>query len=477
MSDYNPYEFVTVPSGWECKTLIDCTEDENISYGIVQPGQQVNDGISVIRVNNVNHGQLDLTNVLKVSPEVEIKYKRTRLKGGEVLLTLVGSTGQSFVAPKELEGWNVPRAIAVIRAKEEIGADWINLCLQSQETKHFLDVRANTTVQKTLNLKDVRDIPILIPPKYVKCSIENLALSLANKIELNRQTNQTLENIAQAMFKSWFVDFEPVKAKVVIREKGGNELAQSLAAQAIIAGTATLEQLESMESRPSGWEDVLHPLAVKNFEPMGLDYWTPEKLANLFPNSLVESELGETPEGWKEKKVGDIVERLKPNKRYTKKQVFPFGKVPVYEQGADILLGYHNDEPGCIATPESPLIIFGDHTCVMHLTCEPFDISQNVIHLAGRHYPTMWVYYALRRKQEFQEYRRHWSEFIIKEVIEPSYELAELYSTFVTTLYRLKEHLVRENNSLVQTRDALLPKLLSGELSVDNKQSAIEVEQ
>ena len=191
-ADYQPSEYVTVPEGWICKRLADCTQDAAISYGIVQPGQHDESGVPVIRVNNISNGQLDLSEVLRVSPEIEEKYKRTRLQGGEVLLTLVGSTGQSFVAPAELAGWNVPRAIAVIRASEEIGADWINICLQSKETMHFLNVRANTTVQKTLNLKDVRDIPILIPPYGVKKSIESVALSLSKKVELNRQTNQTL---------------------------------------------------------------------------------------------------------------------------------------------------------------------------------------------------------------------------------------------------------------------------------------------
>src|SRR5690606_1704225 len=79
-------------------------------------------------------------------------------------------------------------------------------------------VRANTTVQKTLNLKDVREIPILIPPQKIKEKIEAISNDLAGKIQLNRQINQTLEQMAQAIFQSWFVNFEPVKAKIVARE-------------------------------------------------------------------------------------------------------------------------------------------------------------------------------------------------------------------------------------------------------------------
>src|SRR5690554_3471837 len=91
----------SVPTDWTVKQLIDCTEDKLISYGIVQPGQHVENGIPILRVNNFRNGQLDLNDVLKVAPEIANKYKRTTLKGGEVLLTLVGSTGQSVVAPND----------------------------------------------------------------------------------------------------------------------------------------------------------------------------------------------------------------------------------------------------------------------------------------------------------------------------------------------------------------------------------------
>jgi len=196
-----------------------------------------------------------------------------------------------------------------------------------------------------------------------------------------------------------------------------------------------------------------------------------EALADLFPNQLADSELGEIPEGWKVSKVKDIVHRLKPNQKFTKKQVEPHGKIPVYEQGAKILLGYHNNEAGFNATPENPIFIFGDHTCVTHLSCEPFDISSNVIPLEGKNYPTMWVFNAIKEIQQFQEYRRHWSEFIIKEVICPSECLAVKFSEFSTNFAKLIESNASENSYLSQARDSLLPKLLSGEIDLQGKHS------
>ncbi len=250
-------------ANWKFKKLIDCTRDGNLSYGIVQPGQHDTTGIPIIRVNNIKGGQIQRGDVLRVSPDIEAKYKRTRLEGGEVLLTLVGSSGQSAVVPEELKGCNIARAIAVIRPRPEIGANWINICLQSKDVQQFLDDRANTTVQKTLNLGDVKEVPIPIPPKAVKDGIESVAMSLENKIELNRRMNETLAAIARALFKSWFVDFDPVRAK------------------------ATGEAPESICRR------------------LGL---TPELLA-LFPDRFQESELGGTPEGWNESTLGAEAQR------------------------------------------------------------------------------------------------------------------------------------------------------------------------
>ena len=224
---------------------------------------------------------------MKVLPEISNKYKRTMLNGGEVLLTLVGSTGQSVVVPQALAGWNVARAIAVIKPKPEIGANWINIFLQSSFVRHYLEVRANTTVQKTLNLKDVRSVPIPIPPDYIKQTIESIAMSISDKIAINQQINQTLEAMAQAIFKSWFVDFEPTRAKVAALEAGGSEEDANLAAMMAISGKSFDDLAKLKTADPEVYAEL-------------------HATASLFPSGFIDSELGEIPEGWKGGKIGDV---------------------------------------------------------------------------------------------------------------------------------------------------------------------------
>jgi len=298
-----------------------------------------------------------------------------------------------------------------------------------------------------INLSVLRALPIPLPPLQEQRTIATILKSLDDKIGINHQTNQTLEQMAQAIFKSWFVDFEPVKAKIAALEASGSEEGALLAAMQAISGKCEAELSRLQVEQPEQYAEL-------------------RATAELFPSAMQDSELGEIPEGWSITPVGEILDRLKPKRRYTKKQVAPAGSVPVFEQGTDILMGFHDDEPGFIATPENPTFIFGDHTCITHLSCQSFDISQNVIPLKGRDRPTIWTFYALQGIQTFQEYRRHWAELIVKEVIYPPAVLCEHFSETVTGLIRLKEQLHTESTSLKEIRDALLPKLLSGELSV-----------
>src|SRR5262245_56438370 len=96
---------------WPCSSLCDLVDPERgISYGIVQPGIHQEDGVPIVRVDDIRNRRLCSTAPLRVSKEIELKYKRTRLRGEEVLLTLVGAyLGQSAVVPSEYAGWNTAR--------------------------------------------------------------------------------------------------------------------------------------------------------------------------------------------------------------------------------------------------------------------------------------------------------------------------------------------------------------------------------
>ncbi len=304
--------------------------------------------------------------------------------------------------------------------------------------------------QPLLNQQILNSIPVTVPASEDdRFQIARVLAAFDDKINLNHRINQTLEAMAQAIFKSWFVDFDPVKAKIAAIAEGRDPLRAAMSA---------------ISGKPEAQLDALPP---EQYDQLAAT-------AALFPDEMEEPKLGDIPRGWSVSKVETLLLRLSAKARYTKEQVSAYGQIPVFEQGASILLGYHNGVASYPASAESPLFIFGDHTCVTRLSFQPFDISQNVIPLQGKDRATAWVYYAVKEKQKFQEYRRHWMELISKDVVIATADVCLEFSKRITKLHLQIEANERQMQSLRELRDTLLPKLLSGELSVT--EAAAEVE-
>src|SRR5690606_29112217 len=129
---------------------------------------------------------------------------------------------------------------------------------------------------------------VVIPDPETLEQVENIWVNLSRKITLLSSINQTLEEMAQAIFKSWFVDFDPVKAKAQVIAQGGSEQDANLAAMQIISGK-TRDQLAALEHTHPEQYTQLHTTA------------------RLFPSAFVDSELGEIPEGWEVASLGEYV--------------------------------------------------------------------------------------------------------------------------------------------------------------------------
>ena len=194
---------------WKKYRLDDLVDNNRgISYGIVQPGQFLEEGgVPILKVNNLTENKTELQDVFRVSHEIESKYERTRLRGNEILVSLVGSLGYIFKTSEKHKGWNVVRAIGVLPIKKGINRDWVYWYLKSPEIQAAFQNNATVTVQATLNLKELREFEIPLPDENTQQRIASILSALDEKIELNRQTNATLEAMAQAIFKEWFLDF------------------------------------------------------------------------------------------------------------------------------------------------------------------------------------------------------------------------------------------------------------------------------
>lgn len=293
----------------------------------------------------------------------------------------------------------------------------------------------NQTILKSISLPDLN---------INKIKVGEILLSFDQKIDLNTQINQTLEQITQALFKSWFVDFDPVRAKVQALSDGLSLEQAELAAMQAISGKTPEELTALSQTQPDHYAELA-------------------ETAKAFPCEMVEVDGVEVPKGWEVKRIEEVIKKISVGKKYSSKTAFSEGLVPILDQGRSGVIGYHNDEPGVKASIEDPIIVFANHTCYMRLISYDFSAIQNVFAFKGKECDVFWVYLATLGKQEFVEYKGHFPDFLIKEIIVPPKELTELFGKYVKESFSKIFINDRENSNLAKIRDLLLPKLLKGE--------------
>lgn len=180
--------------------------NRKIGYGIVQPGQSVPDGVPVIKVNNLISGLKSPSELDTTARENEAKYSRTRLRGGELIVSVVGTIGKTAIVPKSFAGCNLVRATALIDIENELMSKWVKYYFDSPCGQSYIEQNLNTTVQPTLNIKSLVEMPIPLRNTTEMEKIVLLLSSLDEKIEVNRQINDNLEQQAQSYFQELFVD-------------------------------------------------------------------------------------------------------------------------------------------------------------------------------------------------------------------------------------------------------------------------------
>lgn len=192
--------------GWETVALGDLLAQTNgLAYGIVQPGSHNLDGVPIVRVGDIARGVIDTTRPMKVAPEIDESHRRTRLRGGEVLLTIVGTVGRVAIVPATLKDWNVARAVAVIRARDDETAVWIKHVLGSPLLLQSMGIAQTDTVQATLNLRDVRLLRIPIPPLPELRRISNLLESLEQSIQTNIKIATSSSELCNAIWQGLMI--------------------------------------------------------------------------------------------------------------------------------------------------------------------------------------------------------------------------------------------------------------------------------
>ncbi|WP_289021911.1 restriction endonuclease subunit S [Desulfobacter postgatei] len=410
--------------------------------------KKIEQGPYFLSISSLEKGALDLSKSAHLSDEDFVKWtKRVTPQEGDVLFSYETRLGEAALMPHDIKAC-LGRRMGLLRPKtEKVIPEYLlyaYLSPQFQET-----IRSKTIHGATVDriaLKELSDFPIRIPPKDEQEQVVSVLTSISSKLQLNHRINQTLEEMAQAIFKSWFVDFEPVKAKIEAKFNGQDP---ERAAMSAISGKINAE----------------------------LDQIPPDQLvqlratAALFPDELTDSELGPIPVGWEVKFLRDVTE-IAYGKNLPIKKLLPEG-YPVF--GGNGVIGYYKeylyDNPRVMVAcrgaasgkvlrslPKSfvtnnSLVI--DHEKKGYLTSyylQPCLEQCNLIDLtSGSAQPQMTI-----------------ANMNPLQVIVPPKILIENHSVFISPLYREILSLERQNKSISQLRGTLLPKLLSGELELES---------
>ena len=447
-TDYKFVEYGRFSSEFEYSQLFQlCIEKNGVQTGPfgsqLHKEDYVAQGTPIITVEHLGDNRIIHIDTPFVTDDDKNRLKKYQMKEGDIIFSRVGSVDRRALVRKDEDGWLFSgRCLCVRVDKTKINPTYLSYFFGLESFKKYIRGIAVGATMPSINTKILSDVPVYYPKNLnQQKQIAKILSDLDDKIHLNNQINQTLESIAQAIFKSWFIDFEPVRAKISAKQTGQDP---EFAAMCAISGKSEAE-LEQMTKE---------------------DFAELQATAALFPDELVESELGEVPKGWSIAKVDGILNRIKIKKRFKKNDVNEFGRTFVLEQGSNIILGFHNDEGSIPASKEEPVFIFGDHTCITKLMLSNFDVSENVIAVTGKERNSYWTYYAIRDLQKFQEYRRHWMELVSKQVVMADLNLTDYFAKKVKTLHEEIENFVHENLVLINLRDTLLPKLLSGEVDV-----------
>ena len=247
-------------------------------------------GVGIVRVSDFEGDSISLDNIYYISNEIADKNKKVRLKPYDVVITTVGATAGNFIRiPVEADGYLLNQNTVRLRTKENNKWDQIYLfyALKYKNFQEFLLLGAQGSAQPSIVLDQILDAEIAYPDN--RREIAKKLFSMDQKIHLNTQINQTLEQIAQALFKSWFVDFDPVRAKVQALSDGLSlEQAELAAMQAI--SRKTPEELTALsQTQPDRYAELA-------------------ETAKAFPCEMVEVDGVEVPKGWKQITLSEICE-------------------------------------------------------------------------------------------------------------------------------------------------------------------------
>ena len=383
--------------------------------------------------------------------EREFKGSGSRFQSGDTLMARItpclenGKIARYQATGERLEAHGSTEFI-IIRGRAGVtDNDFAYYLTQWEEVRNYaIGQMTGTSGRQRVPVDCLNHLEIPLPPLPKQRAIAHVLGTLDDKIELNRRMNETLEEMARALFKSWFVDFEPVRAKMEGRWRRG-------------------------ESLP------------------GL----PAELYDLFPGRLVGSEVGEVPEGWEVGVLDDTVELLSGGTPRTSVASYWNGDIPWYTAKdapglSDVFVletersvtqaGIENSAARVLPMGTTTITARGT---VGRLAClgVPMAMNQTCYGIRGvGGYPDFFTYWSVRTAVDKLQQRTHGTifdtitrqTFKLVEMVLPPVEYANMFESMVKPVMDRILSNLQESRAVAAQREASLPKLVSGEVRVED---------
>ena len=450
-------------SEWRIATLDEVYEFRS---GLSKSRSAFGSGYSFLSFKDVFYNFFVPDNLTELVESTAKERENCSVRRGDVFLTRTSETfdelGMSCVALRDYEGATFNGFTKRLRPKnpDSIVPQYAGYYFRTRRFRRLVTSISSMSTRASLNNEILGKLKIIIPPISDQKRIGFVLKSLDDKIELNRRMNETLEQMAQALFQSWFVDFDPVIDK------------------ALAAGNPIPEPLQARADRRAALGDRRKPL--------------PEEIARLFPDAFVETDdpigLGWVPEGWGVKAVEDIVE-INPRISLPKGQIAPYVDMKAlptagYSIDASILKEYSGgakfQNGDVLLARITPCLENGKTGVVDFLKDDAigFGSTEFIVLRGNGHIKTAFVA-CLSRNESFRNHciqsmvgssgrqrvqNAAFSNFYM--AIPSSQILLGEFHKLVASLFKDITRNSNEATTLSSLRDTLLPKLISGELRI-----------
>lgn len=417
-----------------------------------------------IRSQNVYNDGFNTNGLVFITDEAALKLKNVDVQESDILLNITGdSVARVCIAPRAFLPARVNQHVAIIRPKNDaFDPRFLRYFLSSPHQQVLLLTLASAGATRNALTKGmIEDLQVPKPHVHTQISIANVLESFDKKIESNNEINQTLEQMSQTLFKSWFVDFDPVIDNVL---DAGNPIP------------------EALQSRAELRQKVRNSA---DFKPL------PADIRALFPAEFEETELGWVPKGWITTSFNDLIELIGGGTPKTSVEEYWNGDIPWFsvvdapnESDVYVLTTEKNITTEGLNNSSAKLLRKGTTIisargtvgkCAM--VAVPMAMNQSCYGVIGKNnISDEYVYFQLKNAVQTLQQMGHGSVFntitrdTFKNIKVPfcNEELTNSYSLLVKNYFSKILNNNYQNIALTNLRDTLLPKLISGELSLED---------